>query len=316
MKSMQSIVGQSRQQRIYTLLSYGLMLLILATDSLTELSFSHGILYAPVLLLAALTGRLPVLNVVFALSILFVWLGFYWATISNDDPASLNHYANRGLVSLSLLVIYGLLRRSLRHQKTQQLQNAQLQISAKLAKLGSWRLDNGQLVLSAEAAQILEINQQPLSLKHFAKILVDTDGRHLLQNLQAEKLPLDAEYRRRQNNGEIKWLRLVAYQDDQHHGQIHGVLQDIHSSRVVEAQIAEEERRFRYMADSIQFFAWTALPDGNLDYVSRFTVDFFGASERFITENWLSFLHPDDQQPTMNRWLQSLKTGEPYVVEF
>lgn len=314
---MQRIIAQLHKQRISVLLSYGLLLLILAADNLTQIGFAHGILYSPVLLLAALRGRLRELNIVFMLSLSFIWLGLLITSMASDDPLPNYVYANRILSSLALLAIYGLCRLSLAQQKARQLQSEQLQISAELAKLGSWHLgDNGQLILSAKAAGILEIDQPSLSLAQFAQLLVETDDQHLLANLQTDKLPLDAEYRRRQNNGEIKWLRLVAYQDNQRPGQIHGVLQDIHSSRLVEAQIAEEERRFRYMGDSMQLFAWTALPDGNLDYVSRYTADFFGAQESFIIENWLSFLHPDDQQPTMNRWVQSLKTGEPYVVEF
>ncbi len=293
------------------------MILILATDSLTPLGFAHGVLYAPVLLMAAFIGRPRLLDIVFVLSILFVWLGLFWTTNSNNEPLALNIYANRILSSLMLLAIYILSRVSLSQQKTNQLQQQQLQISASLARLGNWQLDaNEQLILSTEAAQILNISSQTMPLQYFARMMVEADCQHFLENIEADKLPLDAEYRWRQSNGEIKWIRLVAHQHNQHPNHIHGVLQDIHSNRVVEAQVAEEERRFRYMADSMQLFAWTAQPDGNLDYVSKFTMDFLGASEKFIIENWLSFVHPDDHQPIMNRWVQSLKTGEPYLGEF
>ncbi len=317
MKLMHWKVDPLSQWRIIAPLSYGLLFLILATDSLTPPDFAHGVLYTPVLLLAAFIGRPRLLDTVLALSILFVWLGLFWANSSNHELIAVNSYANRILSSLILLAIYILSRISLSQQKTYQLQQEQLQISARLARLGNWQLDDHeQLIFSAEAAQILNINQQPISLQHFAKLLLEADGQHFLENIEAAKFPLDAEYRWRQNNGEIKWIRLVAHQHQQHPNQIHGVIQDIHSTRVVEAQVAEEERRFRYMADSMQLFAWTAQPDGNLDYVSKFTMDLLGASEKFITENWLSFVHPDDQQPTMNRWAQSLKTGDPYLVEF
>ncbi|HET8807746.1 MAG TPA: PAS domain-containing protein, partial [Methylophaga sp.] len=309
--------GQFSQRRITAPLSYGLLILILATDSLTPMGFAHGMLYAPVLLLAAFIARPRLLDIVFALSIVFVWLGLFLTLINSSQALTLNIYANRIFSSLILLVIYILSRVRLTHQKTFKLQQQQLHITASLAKLGHWQLDdNQQLVLSAEAAQILGLNQQPLPLQHFTKMLVEADGHHFLENIHTDKLPLDAEYRWRQNNDEIKWIRLVAYLNNQDQGEIHGVIQDIHTNRVVEAQVAEEERRFRYMADSMQLFAWTAQPDGNLDYVSKYTMDFLGANERFITENWLSYIHPDDQQPTMNRWAQSLKTGEPYLIEF
>lgn len=314
---MHRIVGQLRQRRIFALLSYGLLIAVFAADSLTPLGFAHGILYGPIILLTALSDRPQRLNIVLVLSLLFVWLGLWLSPYKDPDLLPFYVYANRLLSSVALLAIYGLCRLGMAYQKVQQQQREQLQMSAQLARLGSWHLgSHGQLILSAEARQILGIDQSELPLNRFAQLLVDTDGEHFLSHLQAEKLPLDVEYRRLQNNGELRWLRLVAYQDSQQPPQIVGVLQDIHSTHIVEAKIAEEERRFRYMGDSMQLFTWTALPDGNLDYVSRYTVDFFGASESYITENWLSFLHPDDQQPTLNRWVQSLKTGEPYVVEF
>lgn len=314
---MHRIVAHMRQRRRYAIVIYGLLILILAADSLTQLGFAHGILYAPVLLLAALSGRQRELNIVFVLSVIFTWLGLYLAHGIADDSLPYYVYANRILSSLTLLAIYGLSWLGMAYQKVQKQQKDQLKMAAKLAKLGSWQLDeDGQLQLSHEAMQILETDQAEVPLSVFAQLLVDDDGKHSLEHLQTAHLPLDMEYRRLKKNGELRWLRLVAYPDSHHPGQIHGVLQDIHSSRIIEAQIVEEERRFRYMADSIQLFAWTAQPDGNLDYVSKFTMDFLGASEKFITENWLSFIHPDDRQPTMNRWAQSLKTGEPYVVEF
>ncbi|MEX0614464.1 MAG: PAS domain-containing protein, partial [Methylophaga sp.] len=314
---MHRIVAHLRQRRRYAIVSYGLLILILAADSLTQIGFAHGMLYAPVILLASLSGRQRELNYVFVLSVIFTWLGLYLAPGITEDSIPIYVYANRVLSSLTLLAIYGLSRLGMAFQKVQQQQKDQLQISAELAKLGSWQLnEDGQLQLSSEAMQILETDQAELPLSVFAQLLVDDDGKHSLEHLQTAHLPLDVEYRRLQKNGELHWLRLVAYPDSHHPGQIHGVLQDVHSSRIIEAQIAEEARRFRFMGDSMHLFAWTAKPDGNLDHVSRYTMDYFGASEKFITENWLSFLHPDDQQPTMNRWAQSLKTGAPYVVEF
>ncbi len=311
------ILNQLRQRRIFALLSYGLLILVLATDSLTPLGFAHGTLYSPVLLLSALSGRLRHLNIVLGLSLILVWLGMWLSPAYNFDLQPVYIYANRLFSCFVLLALYCLCRLGMAYQKNQLLQREQLHMSSQLARLGGWQLtNNGQLKLSAEAQQILDIDQSEITLQRFAQLLVDADGQHFLTHMQADKVPLDVEYRHIENNGELRWLRFMAHQDSQQPPQIHGILQDVHATHVAESKLAEEERRFHYVGDSMQLFTWTAKPDGNLDYVSRFTLDYFGASEKFITENWFSFLHPDDQQPTMNRWLQSLKTGEPYGVEF
>ena len=31
---------------------------------------------------------------------------------------------------------------------------------------------------------------------------------------------------------------------------------------------------------------------------------------------WLRFIHPDDRERTIARWQESLRTGEPYSIEY
>jgi PAS domain S-box-containing protein len=62
---------------------------------------------------------------------------------------------------------------------------------------------------------------------------------------------------------------------------------------------------------------WTATGSGALDYVSDRTAEYFGKTvAEVIGEQWLSVLHPDDVDRTLDRWRQSLATGEDYEVEF
>ena len=79
----------------------------------------------------------------------------------------------------------------------------------------------------------------------------------------------------------------------------------------------QSEERYRFTANAIPVQIWTATSDGALDYVSERAADYFGkpASE-VIGDQWLSVLHPDDVARTLDRWKQSITTGEPYEVEF
>jgi PAS domain S-box-containing protein len=82
--------------------------------------------------------------------------------------------------------------------------------------------------------------------------------------------------------------------------------------------VAEESNaRYQFLANTIPVQVWTARPDGTLDFVSDRTASYFGASaEQIVGDQWLSVLHPDDLERTRERWGQSLKTGEPYEMEF
>ena len=77
------------------------------------------------------------------------------------------------------------------------------------------------------------------------------------------------------------------------------------------------EERYRFLANAIPVQVWTARPDGTLDYVSDRVATYFDREPaQVLGEGWLSFLHPDDLAPTVERWTRSLRTGEPYEAEF
>ncbi len=79
----------------------------------------------------------------------------------------------------------------------------------------------------------------------------------------------------------------------------------------------ESEAQYRFMANSIPVQVWTASPDGQLDFVSERSAQYFARTQgQVIGAQWLSVLHPDDIAPTTERWSRSLHTGEPYEAEF
>ena len=81
--------------------------------------------------------------------------------------------------------------------------------------------------------------------------------------------------------------------------------------------LRESEVRYRFMAEAIPVLIWTALPDGQLDYVTERTARYFGVStEALLRDGWKDVVHPDDLAEVAARWAHSLATGEPYKVEF
>lgn len=83
------------------------------------------------------------------------------------------------------------------------------------------------------------------------------------------------------------------------------------------ATASGSEDQYRFLADAIPVQVWTALPTGALDYVNRGVTEYFQRSaERVLGEGWLAMLHPDDVARTVERWMHSVTTGEPYEIEF
>ncbi len=91
----------------------------------------------------------------------------------------------------------------------------------------------------------------------------------------------------------------------------------LRESEKARAETAAGEERYRFLTNVIPVHVWSATPDGNLDYVSDLTATSLGRSaSELVGEGWLGSLHPDDVAPVLERWAHSLKTGEPYEVEF
>jgi len=88
-----------------------------------------------------------------------------------------------------------------------------------------------------------------------------------------------------------------------------------HSAREA-AETAEERQRF--LAESIPQQVWTATPNGDLDFVNQRVLEYFGVGRHadLLGQAWISYVHPDDAERSRERWRQSLRTGDPYEVEF
>jgi len=79
----------------------------------------------------------------------------------------------------------------------------------------------------------------------------------------------------------------------------------------------ENEERFRFLLNAMPQQVWTARPNGKLDYVNEVICEDFGRSaEDIIGQGWQAFIHPDDQQNCLKKWLTTLRTGHEYLVEF
>ncbi|HUG46486.1 MAG TPA: PAS domain-containing protein, partial [Sphingomicrobium sp.] len=84
-----------------------------------------------------------------------------------------------------------------------------------------------------------------------------------------------------------------------------------------EEALREREARFRKTLDYIPQMVWLTLPDGLHDYYNRTWYEFTGVTEGSTDgEAWNDMFHADDQERAWELWNRSLKTGEPYEIEY
>ena len=82
-------------------------------------------------------------------------------------------------------------------------------------------------------------------------------------------------------------------------------------------QLGDSEQRFRTLADAMPQMVWSTLPDGFHDYYNARWYAFTGMPAGSTDgEGWNGMFHPDDRDRAWTAWRHSLKTGEPYSIEY
>jgi len=147
----------------------------------------------------------------------------------------------------------------------------------------------------------------------------DRLGAHIDKAL-AERSELRAHYRIVRPTGEIVWVMALGRVSGGTDGQalrLPGISIDVTDQQRSQAALAESEAKFRAIADTMPQMVWSTTPDGLHDYYNARWYEFTGVPPGSTDgEGWNDMFHPDDQQRAWDRWSRSLRTGEPYEIEY
>ena len=81
-------------------------------------------------------------------------------------------------------------------------------------------------------------------------------------------------------------------------------------------QLRRQEKKLRDVVETIPTFAWTALPDGAVDFVNHYSVEYTGLStEKTMGSGWEAAVHPADLPHYVEGRRASLAFGEPFEHE-
>ena len=124
----------------------------------------------------------------------------------------------------------------------------------------------------------------------------------------------EAEFRLRRYDGEYRWFLSQAQARRDADGQLlkwYGTNTDVHQLRVLQEQVLHSQARFKQLLEALPQLAWTARPDGSLNYCNRRWYDYTGLRFEDLKDwGWESVVHPDDLPEALRHWQRSLASGE------
>ncbi len=83
------------------------------------------------------------------------------------------------------------------------------------------------------------------------------------------------------------------------------------------ASVEASERQFRELVENLPDLAWTARPDGFIDYYNRRWYEYTGTTfDEMQGWGWRSLHDPEKVEVVVERWRHSIDTGEPFEMEF
>jgi PAS domain S-box-containing protein len=83
------------------------------------------------------------------------------------------------------------------------------------------------------------------------------------------------------------------------------------------AALAESERRFRTLAETVPQIIWSSDGSGQHDYFSSRWYEFTGQDPAAPDNDiWKKLVHPDDRERVFDAWNRARATGAPYDIEY
>lgn len=213
--------------------------------------------------------------------------------------------------------------------------STRLQVALAAGRLGDWRWDAArrQVTLGARAAELFGLEAEiPLPWERLQERLY-----------QGDRAMVDTEFRQAYFSGgdlniecrvELpgcgqRWISVVGRADlaepaQGDHGAsarqvlgMTGVAQDISTRKSAEDTLRQSEEVLRALANSVSQLAWMAQADGDIVWFNERWYEYTGtALERMSGWGWQSVVDPDVLPLVLQRWHESIRTGQPFDMEY
>lgn len=134
-----------------------------------------------------------------------------------------------------------------------------------------------------------------------------------LQIQITERLRIESELRTYQNHLE-ELVKLRTQEISQTNEQLQ---QEITQRQHLLESLRQSEERYRCLIDVLPQLIWTTDTKGETDFFNKNWCEYTGLTvEQSLGSGWLNALHPEDVERTYEVWLNAVKTGNLYEIEY
>jgi PAS domain S-box-containing protein len=134
-----------------------------------------------------------------------------------------------------------------------------------------------------------------------------------------ERRPYDVEMRVLLKRGEYRWFRTRGEALRDEAGKVTrmvGAMSDVHDRKEAEWRAREHDEQLRQMIDSIEQLAWMAQADGSVFWYNRRWYEYTGTTAEQMEDWGWQWVDPKVLPKVMERRQESIRTGEPFDMEF
>lgn len=124
----------------------------------------------------------------------------------------------------------------------------------------------------------------------------------------------EVEYRVVRRDGSIRWIRDRGFPIRNEAGRVYrraGIAEDITERKLTGEVVKQTENRGRLIIDTMPTMAWRLRPDGALDFVNQYWLDYTGISVEQALADQNDIVHPEDLPRIFEGWLINRAAGRP-----
>jgi PAS domain S-box-containing protein len=202
-------------------------------------------------------------------------------------------------------------------QRAERRREEYLAEAQRLSRTGSfgWTVSTGEINWSDETYRIFQYDRATIPTVDLVLQRVHPEDvafvKQTIDRASHDARDFDHQYRLVMPDGSVKHVHVVAHalSDESGGTEFVGAVMDVTAAK-------QAEGRIRQIIDTIPAHAWSALPDGSVDFVNQRFVDFTGRPiGELLRWGWGSTCHPDDLPRYLDLWRAALAAGEPMESE-